>query len=118
MSCPSHCEFTLAQFPQPWQTVAALFVMQDKIGLHASNGPTRARGVARMLRRVHIVIPGRCEASNYDVQLHIGESRDSPMRNCASEVWSFGPSRNDEAWLLRFARNDGSTVETSLALCL
>src|SRR5207245_8510697 len=34
------------------------------------------------------VIPGRCEASN-------PESRDSPMRNCASEVWSFGPSRND-----------------------
>src|SRR6267154_676187 len=25
------------------------------------------------------------------------ESRDSPMRNCASEVWSFGPSRNDNA---------------------
>jgi len=23
-------------------------------------------------------------ASNYDVQLHIGEYRDSPMRNCAS----------------------------------
>src|SRR6266699_1507238 len=23
------------------------------------------------------------------------ESRDSPMRNCASAVWSFGPSRND-----------------------
>jgi len=23
------------------------------------------------------------------------QSRDSPMRNCASEVWSFGPSRND-----------------------
>src|SRR5204863_8870202 len=40
-------------------------------------------------------IPGRCEASNYDVQLHIGESRDSPVRNCAPEVWSFGPSRND-----------------------
>src|SRR6476646_2858856 len=33
-----------------------------------------------------LVIPGRCEASN-------PESRDSPMRNCASEVWSFGPSR-------------------------
>src|SRR5882757_6492634 len=33
------------------------------------------------------VIPGR-EANP--------ESRDSPMRNCASEVWSFGPSRNDE----------------------
>jgi hypothetical protein len=26
------------------------------------------------------VIPGRCGASN-------PESRDSPMRNCASEVW-------------------------------
>jgi hypothetical protein len=36
------------------------------------------------------VIPGRCEASN-------PESRDSPMRNCASEAWSFGPSRNDGA---------------------
>jgi 5-carboxymethyl-2-hydroxymuconate isomerase len=24
------------------------------------------------------------------------ESRDSPMCNCTSEVWSFGPSRNDE----------------------
>src|ERR1043165_4127902 len=23
------------------------------------------------------------------------ESRDSPGRNCAPEVWSFGPSRND-----------------------
>src|SRR5450756_880349 len=34
-------------------------------------------------------------SANHDVQLHIGESRDSPMRNCASEVWSFGPSRND-----------------------
>src|SRR5207244_8494283 len=32
------------------------------------------------------VIPGRCEASN-------PESRDSPVRNCAPEVWSFGPSR-------------------------
>src|SRR5882724_11027506 len=39
------------------------------------------------------VIPGQCEASN-------PESRDSPMRNCASEVWSFGPSRNDEAPVL------------------
>src|SRR5258705_14022926 len=34
------------------------------------------------------VIPGRCEASN-------PESRDSLMCNCTSEVWSFGPSRND-----------------------
>src|SRR5450756_1029883 len=32
-----------------------------------------------------------------DVQLHIGESRDSLRRNCASEVWSFGLSRNDGA---------------------
>jgi hypothetical protein len=39
-------------------------------------------------RRAETVIPGRCEASN-------PESRDSPMRNCASEVWSCGPSRND-----------------------
>src|SRR5450432_4873409 len=50
------------------------------------------------------VIPGRCEASN-------PESRDSPMRNCASEVWSgachraaqsadpLGPSRNDGVWV-------------------
>ena len=34
------------------------------------------------------VIPGRCEASN-------PESRDSPVRNCAPAIWSFGPSRND-----------------------
>jgi 3-oxoacyl-[acyl-carrier protein] reductase len=41
------------------------------------------------LSSVHSVIPGRCKASN-------PESRDSPMRNCASVVWSFGPSRNDD----------------------
>src|ERR1700674_2880301 len=35
-----------------------------------------------------IVIPGRCNASNYDVQLHIGESRDSGSGAGA-------PSRND-----------------------
>jgi hypothetical protein len=35
------------------------------------------------------VIPGRIEDAN-------PESRDSPMCNCTSEVWSFGPSRNDE----------------------
>src|SRR3977135_4075877 len=34
------------------------------------------------------VIPGRCAALN-------PESRDSPMCNRTSEVWSFGPSRND-----------------------
>ena len=34
------------------------------------------------------VIPGRLEEPN-------PESRDSPGRKCAPEVWSFGPSRND-----------------------
>src|SRR5882762_4526886 len=34
------------------------------------------------------VIPGRVEDAN-------PESRDSPMCNCTSEVWSSGPSRND-----------------------
>src|SRR6202035_1748358 len=46
------------------------------------------------LRPRGIVIPGRCEASN-------PESRDSPMRNCASEVWCFAPSRNDDDWIAR-----------------
>ena len=41
-------------------------------------------------RRYSTVIPGRVEDANPG-------SRDSPMRNCASEVWSFGPSRNDDA---------------------
>jgi len=47
-------------------------------------------------RKPIAVIPGRCEASN-------PESRDSPMRNCASEVWSFGPSRNDGVWVTSLA---------------
>src|SRR6266852_3211219 len=38
------------------------------------------------------VILGRCEASN-------PESRDSPMCNCTSEVWSCGLSRNDDVRL-------------------
>src|SRR4029077_16843615 len=49
---------------------------------------------------IQAVIPGRCEASN-------PESRDSPMRNCASEVWSLGPSRNDGGWI-------GSSLPPSL----
>ena len=53
------------------------------------------RKSSQHFRGFYTVIPGRCEASNYDVLLHIGESRDSPMCNCTSEVWSFGPSRND-----------------------
>src|SRR6185436_11377822 len=64
--------------------------------------PARARRRGRMKRgimlalpslraqRTYVVIPGRCEAAN-------PESRDSPVRNCAPEVWSFGPSRNDGA---------------------
>src|SRR5260370_42267047 len=51
-----------------------------------------------------LVIPGQCEASN-------PESRDSPMCNCTSEVWSFGPSRNDGELLRRFSRL-AMTVET------
>jgi hypothetical protein len=38
---------------------------------------------------------GACVARTPDAQLRIGESRDSPMWNCTSEVWSCGPSRND-----------------------
>ena len=38
------------------------------------------REVRWAIKKANVVIPGRCEASN-------PESRDSPMRNCASEVW-------------------------------
>ena len=49
------------------------------------------------------------------------ESRDSPMRNCASEVWSFGPSRNDDKrppvrWTMdcfACARNDVAPLHPS-----
>jgi len=41
------------------------------------------------------VIPGRCKASNYDVRLHIGESRDSPMCNCTSWFAPMRAPRND-----------------------
>src|SRR3954452_25440698 len=44
-----------------------------------------------------VVIPGRCEASN-------PESRDSPVRNSAPVVWSFGPSRNDRGERMRLVR--------------
>ena len=45
------------------------------------SGCPRATRRSRAIRRKHCgrgeaVIPGRCEASNYDVQLHIGEFRD------------------------------------------
>jgi hypothetical protein len=55
------------------------------------NAPTVVPANAIEVRRV---IPGRCEAPN-------PESRDSPMCNCTSEVWSFGPSRNDWGQLVR-----------------
>src|SRR6267143_6721218 len=46
-------------------------------------------GESLMARNPHRVIPGRCAASNYDVQLHIGESRDS---RCAIAHLRSGPS--------------------------
>jgi hypothetical protein len=49
--------------------------------------------------------------ANLDVQLHIGESRESPTRNGASEVWSFGPSRNDEVSLQMRHRHDPIGVQ-------
>src|SRR5256885_5760945 len=69
-----------------------------------------ARGLAEAMGdgKADTVIPGRLASAN-------PESRDSPMRNCASEVWSFGPSRNDDKrppvrWTMdcfACARNDG-----------
>src|SRR2546428_320583 len=58
--------------------------------------------------RCRTVIPGRVEDSN-------PESRDSPMCNCTSEVWSFGPSRNDKRQhcLVTFL----SAVISSIAQC-
>src|ERR1700737_5440695 len=53
--------------------------------------PTRSRRRKRLFSPASsdsTVIPGRVEDAN-------PESRDSPMCNCTSEVWSFGPSRND-----------------------
>src|SRR5437879_1926186 len=50
-----------------------------------------------VLRAVNFVRhSGRRAAAISDAQLRIGESRDSPVCNCTPEVWSFGPSRNDQ----------------------
>src|SRR5712671_1694451 len=49
------------------------------------------------------VIPGRCEASNYDMQLHIGESRDSGSGADA-------PSRNDQVLFAFRATEEPSTL--------
>jgi hypothetical protein len=75
------------------RSIAPLSRLRGRVGVGAAAGDDFAIGTAAF------VIPGRCQrvrpmagpmtgsASNYDAQLHIGESRDSPMRNCASEVW-------------------------------
>src|SRR4029077_17153138 len=47
-----------------------------------AGGPARGDAeisgeVTAKAQRPLVVIPARCEASNYDVQLHIGQSRDS-----------------------------------------
>src|SRR6185436_5022777 len=49
-----------------------------------------SRGLVPAIHVSRSVIPGRCAASNSDVQLHIRESRDSGSGAGA-------PSRNDEA---------------------
>src|SRR4051794_12447942 len=72
-------------------------------------GAARTRSSLRPLismRANEFVKPGRnappeCEACLYlpsfrgDAKASNPESRDSPMCNCTSEVWSFGPSGND-----------------------
>jgi len=45
-----------------------------------------------MRRPLRRVIPGRCQVSNYDVRLHIGESRDSGfalMRALSDKRYAF-----------------------------
>src|SRR5439155_5188252 len=56
--------------------------------------------------RESAVIPGRCEASN-------PESRDSPVRNGTSEVWSYGPSRNDKLFQATLSKNASSAAATA-----
>ena len=46
------------------------------------------------------------------------ESRDSPMRNCASEVWSCGPSRNDSYGFTRSLKVGSRTCTGGGALPL
>src|ERR1700733_15328908 len=55
--------------------------------------PSSSANAGSERRNLSFVIPGRREAAS-------PESRDSPMCNSTSEVWSFGPSRNDIAKLL------------------
>ena len=64
-------------------------ISKDDGTLEAARAKCRPRRDYTADVRRSLVIRGRCVASS-------PESRDSPTRNCASEVWSFGPSRNDE----------------------
>src|SRR5258706_6397026 len=62
----------------------------------------RADATGAWARLMKAVIPGRSQRVRARRGPMTGsasnpESRDSPMRNCASEVWSFGPSRNDSS---------------------
>jgi hypothetical protein len=75
-------------------------------GATASTVAQRAK--AEATKQSRLVIRGRCEASD-------PESRDSPMRNCASEVWSFGPSRNDGFWIASRSLSSGTHSRDPLA---
>src|SRR6478672_8627249 len=55
------------------------------------------------------VVPGRRVASN-------PKSRDSPMCNCTSEVWSFEPSRNDQGKMRAMPIWGNKTSEKQSAL--
>jgi hypothetical protein len=58
--------------------------------------------------RSHFVVPGRTLTPSFrgDAKASNPESMDSPMCNCTSEVWSYGPSRNDGIQKGRRARAD------------
>jgi hypothetical protein len=70
----------------------------DHRSRHAQkHAPGKARAKSHEHGVLRAVIPGRCEASNYDVQLHIRESRDSgfALRAWTGEVagntpWTWG----------------------------
>src|SRR5712671_3754033 len=77
------------------RTIGAAPAEKIEAGLGKTHGLRAISAGGPVLLReglTRAVIPGRCEASN-------PESQDSPVRNCAPEVWSFGPSRNDQVRL-------------------
>src|SRR5882724_4263755 len=61
---------------------------------------TRVECAARS--RTHVIARSPCDEAIHsssfrgDAKHRTRNPRDSPMRNCASEVWSFVPSRNDK----------------------